>query len=86
MRGARGAAAVGRGVVVGPLGGALALVPVWGARGGREIATVRAPQRLGGGSRRVRAGQGVVSGRNGAGQSSADGSRDLWWSPARVNM
>jgi hypothetical protein len=57
------AAADGRDAVVGPLGGALALVPVWGARGGREIATVRAPRRPRGGSRRVGAGVGVLVGR-----------------------
>ena len=61
------------------LGGALALVPVWGARGGgREMATVRAPRRLGGGSIWVGAGPGVVSGRTGAEQGSAGDSLRSW--------
>ena len=66
-------AADAHGVVGRSLGGALALVPVWGAR--REMATVRAPRRLGGGFRRVRAGMGVLGGCPRAGQGGAGASQ-----------
>jgi len=68
------------------LGGALALVPVWGARGGSETATVRAPRRLGGGSRRARAGVGVLAGCARANQGGEGASQGPPWSLPRVNM
>ena len=55
-------------------------------RRGREIATVRVPQRLGGASRRVRAGVGVLVGRARAGRGDAEASQVPSWPPPRVNM
>ena len=86
VHGAREAAAAACDVVGRSLSGALALVPVWGARDGHETATVRAPRRLGGGSRRVKAGLGVVAGCAGDGQTSARASQRPPWPPPRVNM
>ena len=86
VRGACGAAVDGRKVVVGSRCRALALVPVWGARGGREIATVRAPRQLRGGSRRVGAGPGVLAGCLSAGQGGTGASQGPQWSLPRANM
>ena len=86
MRGVCRTAADARGVVARSLGGALSLVPVWGARGHREIATVRAPRRLGGGSRRLGAGVGVVAGRARARRGGAGAFEGPPRPLARVNM
>ena len=86
MRRARVAAVDARGVVVRSFGGAVVSVPVSMAYGGREIATGRAPRRLGGSSRRVGAGLGVVLDRARAGQGGVGASQVPPRPLARVNM
>ena len=86
MRGARGAMTDGRGMVARSRGGAVVSAPVSRAYGGREIATGRAPRRLGGSSRWVGAGLGVVTGHARAGRGDARASADLVWSPTRVDV
>ena len=76
----------GRGMVARSRGGALTWVPVYSTYGGREIAAVRAPRRLRGGSTRARAGVGVLGGRARAGQGGAGASQVPPWPLARVNM
>jgi hypothetical protein len=76
----------GRGMVARSRGGALTWVPVYSTYGGREIAAVRAPRPLRGGSRRVRAGAGVLGGRARAGQGGAGASQVPPWPLPRANM
>jgi hypothetical protein len=86
VRGARGAAADPRGVVVRSPGGAFVHVPVWGGGAGRDIATVRAPRRLRGGSDQGGVGLGMVAGRAGAGWGSARAGQAPPRAPARVSL
>ena len=86
VRGTRGAAAHARGVVARSLGGAIAWVSVLRAYRGHEISTVRAPRRLGGGSRRVEVGVGVLTGRARADRGGTGVSQVPPWPLASVNM